>query len=197
MILCIEINGPKNESALFLGRPLRGRWDYSRVMHRDKSPGHKRLATTVPVIPGMCVEVDTDKRTGRIFDALMETREGRQAFERMKVVIDQHPQEFDGNVHPHPTAVHELTVDEIKDWAWHMSELVSTGFATVLAGTMPGKETIRKWPGKRLRDPNNTGRQENELAKYVDEVPVNGATRRGAAAATSDADSSGGDGGAK
>lgn len=186
MILCIEIDGPQNECVLFLGRKLRGRWDYSRVMHRDKSAGHKRLASSAQVIPGQCVEIDTDKKTGRIFDALSETREGRLVFEKIKAIAEQHPSEFDGGMQPHPTATHELTLDEIKDWAWHMSDFVSQGYARVLLGTMPSKEEIRRWPGKRIRDPNNTGRQENELQKYVDEVPINKRGRELAGAASGD-----------
>lgn len=194
MIFAIEINGPKNECALFLGRRLRGRWDYSRVMHRDKSNGHKRLATNVQVIPGMCIEVDTDKRAGRIFDALAETRDGRAIFDRMKAVIDQHSAEFDGNIQPHPTSNHELTFDELKDWAWQMSELVTQGYATVIAGTMPSKEAIRGWPGKRTRDPNNTGRQEVDLKKYVDEVPVGPERELSAAGSASSSRTSDGSG---
>lgn len=191
MILCIEIDGPQNEGVLFLGRKLRGRWDYSRVMHRDKSAGHKRLASSVQVIPGQCVELDTEKKTGRIFDALAETREGRLVFEKIKAISEQHPSEFDGNMQPHPTATHELTFDEIKDWAWHMASIVTPDnsgntYARVLAGTIPSKEEIRRWPGKRLRDPNNTGRQEGELQKYVDDVPTNKRGRELAGAASGD-----------
>jgi hypothetical protein len=172
MILSIEIAGPKNESVLFFGQRLRGRWDYAATMNRDKSSGHKRLALAAPVIPGIIVELDTDKKTGTVMDSLSETPEGRAVFGRISSVIEQFPIEFDGEMKPWPKAVSELSVDAVKDWAHLMVSLVNQGYARNLRPQgMPTLETIAKWPGKRLRDPNNSGRQEQELAKYTDVEP--------------------------
>lgn len=181
MILTIEIAGPKNECVLFFGQRLRGRWDYAATMNRDKSAGHKRLATQTPVIPGIIVELDTEKRTGTIMDSLSETPEGREVFARISAVVDQFPIEFDGGMKPWPKAVANLTVDSVKDWAHLMVSLVEQGYArNVRPQSLPTLSAIAKWPGKRLRDPNNSGRQEQELAKYTDVEPEEPAASRSA-----------------
>ena len=52
-----------------------------------------------------------------------------------------------------------------------MREACDQGFAIAHQGQLPALEAIAKWPGKRLRDPLNTGMQDQDLKKWTDEVP--------------------------
>lgn len=158
---------------------LRGRWDYSVTANRDKSTGQKAMAMATPVIPGMIVLLDTTRSIGQIVDPLGETQEGRSVMAAINGVIEKYPAEFDGQQRPHPPQTHQLGEDGIKTWAHFMRQLLDTDYATQAGGQpLPSKSEIAKWPGRRARDPMNSGPQEEKLARWVDVVPVDGATER-------------------
>lgn len=169
----IEISGPKNEQLIFapIGQKLRGRWDFSRTQ-RDKSDPMKALALATPVIPGIVVVLDTDAKEGRIVDPLLESRDGNVVFAKIQEVAKRFQGTFD-DWQPWPTATHQLDVDKVKTWAHFMRVAVDCGYATDLSSVkLPTTEEIAKWPGKRARDPLNSGSQEEKLSRFVDEVPV-------------------------
>lgn len=167
----IEVNGPKNEQLIFapIGQKLRGRWDFSRTQ-RDKSDPMKALALATPVIPGIVIVLDTDAKEGQIVDPLSETRDGKAVFARIQEVAKRFLGTFD-EWQPWPLATHGLDVDKVKTWAHFMRVAVDCGYATDLSSVkLPTTEDIAKWPGKRARDPLNSGPQEDKLNRFVDEV---------------------------
>jgi hypothetical protein len=161
----IEIAGPKNENVIFspTRTKVRGRWDNAKTMHRDRGEAMKKLAMAAPSIPGKCILLDTDKMVGEIFDPLKDTREGQVALQAIKQVFKEYSTEF-GTATPegHPRETYpKLTPDDVKTWAFYMRNLLDTKMAEVVAGSakLPTIDEIRKWPGRRLRDPLNDGQQ--------------------------------------
>lgn len=171
----IEISGPQNESVIFLPlrQRLRGRWDFSKTHHREKSDEMRSLAVEVPVIPGICIALDTEKKTGTIFDSLAETDQGREVMRRIQGVYERFPFVFGEKVKTWDRAEHQLSIDDLKTWAHFMRALVNDGYAVTLKSELPPQEQIARWPGRRRRDPGNTGPQDERLAEWVDIVPEN------------------------
>lgn len=195
MKFVIEIDGPKNENVLFAPVQsfpfLRGRWAAFRVAHRNKSEVMGQMSR-IESIPGICVELDTDKRQGRIFDPLRETDEGRKIWREVQAVIRDFPSFFGNPREPWPETIHDrLTPDNIKTWLWSMSNLVAAGQARVVGGSdpMPSPEDVRKMPGKRLKDPMNTVLPAKQEEMWTDAVPEGDSKRQlaGAGAGSSGA----------
>jgi hypothetical protein len=186
-VYAIEIDGPKNESLVFPPNKekLRGRWDFSRIA-RDKSDGMKALALACPVIPGMVVRLDTKAMTGEIVDPLGVDPEGRKVFAKVIEVAKRFPGEFDETA-PHPSTSHKLNQDDIKTWLFAMRTAMDCGYArrTNASESLPSIDEIREMPGKRVRDPLNSGSQENSLQRFTDDVPVVAATGGGKASRAS------------
>lgn len=208
----IEVAGPHNEYLLFqpTHERLRGRWDNALVGHRDKGEMMKGLSR-VHIIPGLYISLDTDKREGCRFDPLNTTEEGKRIWEQVSQVVREHKTEFGGEQKPwEPALYRDLTADQIKDWLWAMTSAFNAGYVRLVAGSppLPTLDQIRKLPGKRTRDPGNTGLQTKgdsddpgHLAKYVDIVPEGEGELVGAGASASggpgagSAQSAGGQGG--
>jgi len=180
----VEVNGPHNESLIFspARSKVRGRWSFAKVNHRDKGEAMKMLAMAAPEIPGMAIELDTEKRKARIYDLLTEP-ESRSVLKACNDVFKQYPAEFDGSEKkPQETVRYELTQDDVKTWLFVISQTVASGLAVALPSSeaIPGDEVVRLMPGKRLRDPGNTGPQtamageRDRLEKWVDDVPAGG-----------------------
>lgn len=179
----IEIAGRNNERHCFgpTGQTLRGRYDFSNVTHRDKSEAMKAMSR-VGVIQGICVELDTDKGLGRVFDPLRETEEGRKKWTEVLAVLREYQFEF-GNVTQlmETQEYRDLSQDDVKTWMYEMRKVVDGGCARVISESkLPSLADIRtKVPGKRIRDIWNSGEQtreegEGKLAKYADYVEVGG-----------------------
>lgn len=179
----VEVNGPQNDSLVFspTRTKLRGRWDMSRVAHRDKHEAMRKLAFACPTIPGQAIEIDTDKGTARIYDLLAETNDNRKILSNANAVFSNYRSEFEGPKTPQSEQQYKLGPNEIKTWVYVIVQCVATNYMTVLPGSspLPSEETIAAMPGKRRRDPLNTGNQtakssdENEkLYAWVDEVEV-------------------------
>lgn len=193
----IEIAGPRNERHCFgpIGQTLRGRYDFSNIAHRDKSESMKALSR-VSVIPGICVELDTDKAIGRVFDPLRETEEGRRKWAEISAVVREYQFEFGNATQLMETQEYsELSQDDIKTWMFEMRKVVDAGYARMISeAKLPSSVEIRtKVPGKRVRDIWNSGEQtrgdgyggaEANLAKYADLVEVAPAGGRGKQAGT-------------
>lgn len=194
----IEVAGPRNESAMFnpIGQErLRGRWSHAKVAHRNKGQGEagellKELSLVAETIPGLLISLDTDKREGMIVDPLGELPDGRQIHAKIKPLFDRYTSNpLDCGCDPRPRSTYsDLSVDQIKEWAFYMRAMLDCQQAIEVPGTakLPKKEEIStKWPGKRRRDPGNTGPQEavsmeehrlgRALYPWADEVPVEAA----------------------
>jgi len=139
------------------------------------------MAREIREIPGQHVAVDTDKMEGVIFDPLgSPTHE--VLWENMERIMDSHKQEFGaGKKKPKPTSKVALTADTLKDWLWEMLCIVEAGQGVLASGSdqLPTRDEIAKLPGRRRRDPWNSGAQlgtgkqgDEHLVKYVDVVPV-------------------------
>jgi hypothetical protein len=193
----IEIAGPRNEGAIFppIGNErLRGRWSNAKVAHRNKTNDEsglalKQLSLAVETIPGLFISLDTTaggRGEGSIVDPLGESPAGREIQAKIKDVLSRFsPNALDCGSDPRPRSTFpNLGADGIKEWAFFMRTMLDSGQAAEV-GTekLPDIETIRKMPGKRRRDPLNTGRQDAEseaearkghgVYRYADEVPEN------------------------
>ncbi len=177
----IEVNGPKDESIIFAPTQtkVRGRWDFQRTAHRDKSEVLKRLAYEVPMIPGKVIALDSDAKKGCIFDPL-GSGEGKAILEKINAIAKDTGGEVTA---AHPTENYVLDVHGVKEWLYWMRRQVDAGMATVVPGSanLPTLEQIAELPGRRRADPFNTGPQTLKepddqasfgLYKYADERPV-------------------------
>ncbi len=177
----IQVAGPANEWLVFgpTGQRLRGRCEFARCQ-RNWADSVKELAQACPVIPGIILEIDTDRGIGTILDPLKETREGKEIFAKVQAVYQRHPQMFGEEVTPWPKSEHKLDADGVKTWLWAFRSAVDCNLAIVPASSepIPKQEDISAMPGRRVRDPLNSGPQTNELSKYADEVPVSSGGRK-------------------
>lgn len=179
--IVIEIAGDKNQDHAFrpLSEKIRGRKDSARFPQRGRPEGLAELLAAVTVIPGEYIMVDLDKMEGHRFDPLRETPEGQQLWQQMTPIIKRHSLEFGMILELREPSIHKLSYDGeggglVKDWLWAMRSAVNGGHARVVSGSLPTLEEIRAMPGKRTRDPGNSGAQEEKLQKYVDVVPTRG-----------------------
>lgn len=180
--IVIEICGKQNQDYTFrpLEEKLRGRKDSAFFPQRGRPAGLADLLAAAPVIPGEYIMVDLDKMEGHRFDPLRETPEGRELWEKVTPIIRRHEREFGPILELRQPAIHKLTHDGdeggglIKDWLWAMARAVQGEHARIVSGELPSLQQIREMPGKRTRDPGNTGAQEEKLQKYTDVVPVKG-----------------------
>lgn len=178
----IEICGKQNQSYQFspLEEKVRGRWDSARAPQRGRSSGLGELLMAAPVIPGEYILCDLSKMEGHRFDPLRETDEGRQLWAEMEPIIRRHEREFGQALKLREPSIQKLSENGenggilIKDWLWAMARAVHGGHARLVSGELPTFEQISAMPGRRTRDPGNTGTQRGDLQKYVDAVPPKG-----------------------
>jgi hypothetical protein len=191
----IEIAGPRNERAIFspIGKErLRGRWNFAKVAHLDKNKAAngealRELSLVAPLIPGLYIVLDTDRRIGSVLDPLGESQEGKRIQAEIKKIVERYRFALECGADPRPKVDYpSLSADDIKTWLFHMRTMVDTGIAEVPSGVapLPTIAEIRAMPGRRLRDPGNSGPQEAEseaearrtgkLYRWADEVPEAG-----------------------
>lgn len=174
-----------NEAATFapLGKErLRGRWNASKVAHRDKQRGNvgalQRELSQIESIPGLFLALDTDKMEAARFDPLRETEDGKKLWARITAIYRKHLSNEPRLLEPQ--FIRNMSADDVKTWAWCLRELVDCHLAQYATGSerLPDKDTIAQtWPGKRMRDPGNTLISETDmkrfgLPKWVDSVPL-------------------------
>lgn len=174
----IEIVQPQNESHIFAPTRLRvrGRWDFGNTAARNLgSESLREMARDVRVIPGQHIALDTDQMSGAIFDPLNQTDEGKRTWARIAGIVKRYRAEFGSDLAPgDPKEYSRLSADDVKTWLWEMRTLLNSNQAQQVSGSdvIPSLEEIARMPGKRVRDPFNTGVQERDLKKFVDVVPV-------------------------
>lgn len=160
-IFTIEVNNSTNGGHVWMITKdnLRGRWDFGRTAHRNISQsaeGTKQLARVVRTIPGMFIQVDTEKWIGRIFDPLKETEEGREIFAKITQVYKQYESEFGlgrvGLVDAREFVFNDA--NELKEWMYRMRQAVDSKNASAVGDEMPSIRDIEKAPGGIL---NNLG----------------------------------------
>lgn len=152
--LVVEISDPRNRNhLLFMSRELiRGRWERANLI----SDENVEDLESVPDVPGMAIEIDTEKRTVRIFDPL-ETEEHAETMERLKRTRfgkDTGPAKEGKNV--------GVNDDDLKSWIywlWRLTQIpvsktpsgrkMSGPAAKAIDGTeMPTLDAINQMPGK-------------------------------------------------
>jgi hypothetical protein len=180
--ITIEICGKRNQDYIFqpISEKVRGRKDSAYFPQRGRPEGLAELLGVAPVIPGEYIMIDLDKMEGHRLDPLRETETGQQIWEQISPVIRRHSLEFGNVLELRKPSVHKLSLDDgmlVKDWLWAMARAVEGGHARVVSGNLPTLEEISKMPGKRTRDPGNSGAQEEKLQKFVDVVPPRGQKR--------------------
>lgn len=178
-VYTIEVAGRNNENLIFnpLRARLRGRWDTSRVAHRDCSGDGAKQLRTIAQIPGIHISVDTDAMMATVSDPLATTPEGKIIWERITSIIKQHKREFGGEKKTYPTETVNLRESSeglgLKYWLHEMAKVVRGKDAVMVPGSaeLPPIPAILSMPGKIPSDPGNTGRQEKDLQKWAHEVP--------------------------
>lgn len=150
----IEIAGPHNEHALFgpLGERLRGRWNAHALSGRSAHESLAALHAALPegYIPGICLAIDPAKQTGRRFDPLKETDEGRAIWQAIEPVLQQYAEFLKGGQPWDETVVRDLSPDALKTWVYDMRNLIDCGLARHISGPeLPSLEKIREFVGAR------------------------------------------------
>ncbi len=192
----IEIAGPRNEYIFFPPVPavvnhrngLRGRWDFGKTAHRDKSEGWiKEIAFSVPVIPGMVIAVNDSLMMGSVYDPL-SLPDGAVILQKVNDIRKQYEGAGFEPQQAWPTVKQKLDINGLKEWLYWMRRILDRGDAIPVPGsaTMPDLETIRARPGRRKADPFYTGQATAKSADnsanfgtegygiypWADEVPV-------------------------
>lgn len=185
MIYAIEIAGTNNESLFFfpLGETLRGRWETAKTARFDKNDVGKAFAE-IPVIPGIHVTVDTEKKHIVVADPLETTESGRQILANINKIAEGYPNNSVAKRSgPFPKReIKNASPDQIKEFCHWMVRAVETNMAVSL--DLPGVqkvntenasmhlENIAKMTGKRRRDPGADTNYNNADAppRFVDEI---------------------------
>jgi hypothetical protein len=185
----IEVAGPKNQYVIFqpTQQRLRGRLSVAHVAHLRPTEVNAELYREVGDIPGIWIALDTDKKYGEILDPLKETPEGREKMAKINSVLNRYKHVSGGEKRGHDRSQHaNLTVDQVKEWLHYMRQMVDDKIALEVTGSasLPKIDEIREMPGKRRRDPFNTGPQtarsqehaeeSGRLYRWADERPVGG-----------------------
>lgn len=173
----IEIYGECNRSVHFglENRRLRGHWSLRVSAGFATAPEFAQLQSTAPEIPGICIGLDIDKRTARIFDPLRETQAGRELWRQIEPILNQHPDVLPKGK-PWPEVKRDrLTDDEVKTWAFEMRSILDCGLGKYVSGPeLPDAESIKsQMPGKRKRHLLSTIQWKPE-SYYADAVPSKG-----------------------
>ena len=173
----IEIAGSNNEQQLFspAGCIVRGRWHVSNVSSREQSIAMRALNKVVE-IPGQIITLDVRNRTGEITDPLL-TKEGALKFKEMNKIFEEFQEAHGGKKSLEENKIFkDLTIDEMKTWLHHMRQIIDNNMGEKVSGShdLPSLDKIAKMPGKRTRDPGNTGQKDKDLKgqEFVDEVAV-------------------------
>lgn len=175
----IELQGPNDERVMFapIGKqPLRGRLDSGNINGRRLLPVQIAFFSQVKTVPGLVLELDTEKKRGRYFDPLGETEAGRTILRKINSIFERSElrQVTGGEKKAWDTAEYKLNTDSVKEWAFHMRTLIDCDLAKPAPGStmLPEAEEILKtWPGKMRRDPLSDNREfSNEYPQFVYEV---------------------------
>lgn len=188
----IEVAGPKNENAIFpplTHERLRGRWDFSKVAHKnwDKddsaAQGLRELSMLHTVIPGLFISIDTEKRIGEVIDPLESLPDGKKIHADIKRTFEKYGAPMDCGPDVQKPRKFDLDADGVKTWAFYMRTMLDCNLAIPVGGSqpLPKIDEIKGWPGRRRRDPGNTGQQTaddprdpGKLRMWADEVPEGG-----------------------
>lgn len=151
----IEIADKQNSNYLFaaIQSTIRGRATPANVASKDKNEFQKAF-WGLGDIPGQYIELDADKRIGRVIEPLADTDEGRELFKQICEVFERFPSQSGGKPSLEPTKEIKLSVDDVKTWAFEMAQCIETRKAVYVGNSerLPPQEEIRTtWAGARLR----------------------------------------------
>jgi hypothetical protein len=149
----IEISGSLNERIVFQPTRLviRGRWDRRNHAGRRELPLQQALFSRVQVIPGQVIELDTSAMVGRVIDPLESTQSGRAILQQINDIFKSHRMESGGEKRGKETETNQLDKDGVKEWAFHMRNLMDAGMAIPVPGSVElpdSKKILSTWAGK-------------------------------------------------
>mgnify|MGYP006921333218 CR=1 FL=1 len=177
MKYAIEIASNGNDSVIFnpLGIRLRGRLDSKNNATKKPLDFQRTMFGQVAIIPGIVIELDTEKKEGRTYDPLRETEAGRAIIDKINRLFERNQAITGGKKEAWATSTYKLRQDEVKEWAFHMSGLVEGGYAILVPGSpqLPSAEDVANtWPGKMRRDPIYKYREYHpeQYPEFVNEV---------------------------
>lgn len=179
----LEIADDKNRGVIFgpLGVRLRGRWDSAKVakFQHSESSSLGALYERVPVIPGMFVWIDLDKKAAGAFDPLEKTDNGRKLMDSIR----NHYQKNESTVvrPADEIQIENMNPDQIKDFLYWMRRILDDQKAVVVIGSseLPSLDAIKKMPGKRTLNHGWPAVDKDTRAieeQYEFAVPVSGST---------------------
>lgn len=134
---------------------LRGRWNWAEVQHLSISEAYRQHASQVPVIPGICIVLDTDAASGTIFDPLKEDEKGQEVWRKLQLV-EKAAGNPSGLSKPKDIVTQsDLDEDAIKEWLYWIVRGVEAGHARLMDGSapLPNLRDVKAMPGKRQADP--------------------------------------------
>lgn len=145
----IEVGDNMNRNPKFgpTGEQLRGRWTASHVAAIEAHSAIKAISS-IPIINGICLGIDREKRLGRRFDPLRETAEGKAIWARVQPLLDQYNEIFDQGMKPWDQAVFpQLDDNDVKTWFYWMRRLLDAKQAFLQSDRFPTMDEIKKYPG--------------------------------------------------
>lgn len=166
---------------------LRGRWSAANVARQDMHQALREMSE-IPVIPGIRIVIDFEKRECRLEDPLRTTEAGQKIWEQVRTVLHH----WKGMLGPHGMEPMETRVypnatdDELKNWLYWLRRDVDAGSVEFLSNEstvkeLPPLDRIRAMPGRRVKAPFDS-RPLTDERRYTDCVPATEAKKQPATA---------------
>ncbi len=131
-------------------RTLRGTWRNDNVRHLGLDTEDKyAVMRQMRDMPGMCIQVNTRRRTARIFDPLGEPINKELLAHHVSI---QKQTEGKTCGPDKPEAYEDLSADEIKTWLYWCRRKLDARQCREVSGSVPEMSEIMSMPGERIRN---------------------------------------------
>lgn len=148
------------------GLDIRGRWDTAR-MARRQWPGDRRRVgmrdfgtdgNKIPSpIPGLMLAVDVRRKKVRLFDPLVESKEGKAILDDYNEIIKSIPalKQGDSKIVGIEAVEYDLTDDQMKTLLLELLRKKDSKCIDMIEGDLPTAKQIEQLDGDELYDPSN------------------------------------------
>ena len=144
----------RNQFISSLRERVRGRFSLSDMHARPEGCYSVGDAMSVmPEVPGVHMQVDTSKKTVRLYDPL---EDDTPRMRRIASVLKDNMLGFDGQLGAMPEKVMTLTDDVLKTLLAELIRKRKNKSLWVKEGNLPSTEDLDKLPGHVLNDPNSS-----------------------------------------
>lgn len=161
----------RNQYISSLRERVRGRFSLSDMHARPEGCYSVGDAMSVmPEVPGIHMEVDTNKKTARLYDPL---EDDTPRMMRVASILKNNMLGFDGQLGTAPERVVKLTDDVLKTLIAELIRRRENKSLWVKEGNLPSMEDLDKLPGHVLNDPNNSSTMKAKYKKDAREFAAN------------------------